>query len=161
MVGTIRSALIFGGADYETTFDYYEGMFDDMSVRDMGKLNDFFPDLDEWLYNESIGYITKLVREKMETIGYLSELDWEEINTAWQDNRQTFERKFANINKDLVKAFKALNERYIGWEDFPDFLEKITIVNDGDTASVSSPYGTIKYTRFHGRRQHNISRQIY
>jgi hypothetical protein len=94
----------------------------------------------------------------------ISEDDMEDmmkIRDAWQENRETFERKFANINKDLVKAFKDLNERYIGWEDFPDFLEKITIVNDGDTASVSSPYGTIKYTRFHGRRQHNISRQIY
>ena len=83
-------ALIFGGADYEATFEYYEGMFDDMSVRDMAMLDDFFPDLDEWLYYESMGYIDPRVSKLLKNVDMISEDDMEDmlkIQEAWKENR--------------------------------------------------------------------------
>lgn len=162
--GTIRLALIFGGADYEATFEYYEGMFDDMSVRDMAMLDDFFPDLDEWLYYESMGYIDPRVSKLLKNVDMISEDDMEDIlkiQEAWKENRETFETKFKKINQQLVDAFQYLNDRYLELDDFIDFLETIAIENDGSKATVSSPYGTLTYTRIRERRHNHISRHIY
>ena len=164
VVGTIRSALIFGGADYEATFEYDEGMFDKMTVRDMATLDNFFPDLDDWLYYESMGYIDTRVRKLLKNVDMISEYDMEDIlkiQEAWRENRETFEARFEKINQRLVDAFHYLNERYFELDDFIDFLDTITIENDGVKASVSSPYGTLTYTRIRTRRQNYISRHIY
>ena len=111
-----------------------------------------------------MGYIDPRVTKLLKNVDMISEDDMEDIlkiQEAWKENRETFEERFEKINRRLVDAFQYLNDRYLELDDFIDFLETITIENDGSKAKVSSPYGTLTYTRIRTRRQNHISRHIY
>ena len=143
----IASVLTFGGYDYETTYEFSADEFEDMTVEDMSEITDFFPDIDEWLRNESISIIMPAVDKVEKTYGYYDYEDLEEIMDKWQRNRETFEKHFERINQDLVAAFKNLKELRIDDENFCDFLDGITFHYNKYECKISSYYGTRSYSR--------------
>ena len=129
-------------AYYEMT-DYD---FDNMTISEFCAITDFFPSLDEWLWELDRVQTTRAVKS-FGNYCWVYSSDLKRVIDNYQEDYQKFKEEIPKINQSLIDAFADIKSRIFDSSNLPKFLESITFQRKGDVSILSSPHGTVSMAR--------------